>query len=175
MFVLLIIRFVCLGEFALIETKAIFPLLPRSDFTGQLAWGAWVFAAGRSSFGIIIYYFYQFMEVIKGDSPLLATAKWSGAAASCAVAGLGDWISWSFASKRHHVLHNGIFHSRSLNICHSARRPNLLGASICSELNHLIGNVSLLMSTSSLYLDLYNFGWSFHFQGQVLSFKHHYT
>ncbi|KAJ5503781.1 hypothetical protein N7463_006655 [Penicillium fimorum] len=57
-------------------------------FTGELAWVLGCIAAGWSSFGIIIYYFYQFMDVIKGDSPLLATAKWSGAAASDAVAAL---------------------------------------------------------------------------------------
>jgi hypothetical protein len=45
-------------------------------------------AAGWSSFRIIIYYFYQFMEGIKGDSPLLATTKWSAAAPSGAIAAL---------------------------------------------------------------------------------------
>jgi hypothetical protein len=35
----------------------------------------WVYCNMLVQFWIIIYYFYQFMEVIKGDSPLLATAK----------------------------------------------------------------------------------------------------
>ncbi|KAJ5651669.1 hypothetical protein N7507_009095 [Penicillium longicatenatum] len=87
-YVLLIVGFLCLGAFAAIERKAMCPLLPRSVFTGKLAWVLGCIAAGWSSFGIIIYYFYQFMEVIKGDSPLLATAKWSGAAASGSVAAL---------------------------------------------------------------------------------------
>ncbi|KAJ5797314.1 uncharacterized protein N7503_006610 [Penicillium pulvis] len=87
-YVLLIIGFLCLGAFAVVERKAVCPLLPRSVFTGNLAWVLGCIAAGWSSFGIIIYYFYQFMEVIKGDSPLLATAKWSGAAASGAAAAL---------------------------------------------------------------------------------------
>ena len=87
-YVLLIVGFLCLFAFAAIERKAVCPLLPRSVFTGNLAWVLGCIAAGWSSFGIIIYYFYQFMEVIKGDSPLLATAKWSGAAASGAVAAL---------------------------------------------------------------------------------------
>ncbi|CAI7643587.1 unnamed protein product [Penicillium glandicola] len=87
-YVLLIVGFICLGAFGLIERKAPCPLLPRSVFTGQLAWVLGCIAAGWSSFGIIIYYFYQFMEVIKGDSPLLATAKWSAAAISGALAAL---------------------------------------------------------------------------------------
>ncbi|KAJ5679958.1 hypothetical protein N7462_008202 [Penicillium macrosclerotiorum] len=87
-YVLLIVGFLCLGAFAIIERQAVCPLLPRSIFTGDLAWVLGCIAAGWSSFGIIIYYFYQFMEVIKGDSPLLTTAKWSGAAASGAVAAL---------------------------------------------------------------------------------------
>ncbi|KAJ5700827.1 hypothetical protein N7536_003840 [Penicillium majusculum] len=87
-YVLLIVGFICIGAFALIERTAACPLLPRSVFTGELAWVLGCIAAGWSSFGIIIYYFYQFMEVIKGDSPLLATAKWSAAAASGAVAAL---------------------------------------------------------------------------------------
>ncbi|KGO48147.1 Major facilitator superfamily domain, general substrate transporter [Penicillium expansum] len=87
-YVLLIIGVVCLGAFASIERKAPCPLLPRSVFTSELAWVLGCIATGWSSFGIIIYYFYQFMEVIKGDSPLLATAKWSAAAASGAVAAL---------------------------------------------------------------------------------------
>ncbi|KAJ6080518.1 hypothetical protein N7467_010271 [Penicillium canescens] len=64
------------------------PLLPRAVFTGDLAWVLGCIAAGWSSFGIIIYYFYQFMEVVKGDSALLATTKWSAAAISGAIAAL---------------------------------------------------------------------------------------
>ncbi|KAJ5730664.1 uncharacterized protein N7483_005172 [Penicillium malachiteum] len=87
-YILLIIGFIFLGAFAMVERTALCPLLPGSVFTGDLAWVLGCIAAGWSSFGIIIYYFYQFMEVIKGDSPLLATAKWSGAAASGAIAAL---------------------------------------------------------------------------------------
>ncbi|KAJ5203580.1 hypothetical protein N7449_005659 [Penicillium cf. viridicatum] len=90
-YVLFIVGFIFIGAFALIERKATCPLLPRSVFrlfTGELAWVLGCIAAGWSSLGIIIYYFYQFMEVIKGDSPLLATAKQSAAAASGAVTAL---------------------------------------------------------------------------------------
>ncbi|OGE49482.1 hypothetical protein PENARI_c021G05602 [Penicillium arizonense] len=87
-YVLLIVGFLCLGAFALIERKSLCPLLPRAAFTGDLAWVLGCIAAGWSCFGIIISYFYQFMEVFKGDSALLATAKWSAAAISGAIAAL---------------------------------------------------------------------------------------
>ncbi|OJJ50122.1 hypothetical protein ASPZODRAFT_149525 [Penicilliopsis zonata CBS 506.65] len=87
-YALLIVGFVLLAVFALIERSAACPLLPRSVFTGDMAWVLGCISAGWSSFGIIIYYFYQFMEVIKGDSPLLATAKWSAATISGAIAAI---------------------------------------------------------------------------------------
>lgn len=87
-YALLIVGFVFFGVFIFVERSAPCPLIPRSVLSGDLAWVLGCIAAGWSSFGIIIYYFYQFMEVIKGDSPLLATAKWSAAAPSGAVAAL---------------------------------------------------------------------------------------
>lgn len=87
-YILLIISFVLLAVFGLIERTAICPLLPRSIFTGDLAWVLGCIAAGWSSFGIIIYYFFQFLEVIKGDTPLLAITKYVAAAPSGAVAAL---------------------------------------------------------------------------------------
>lgn len=87
-YALLIVGFVFFGVFVFVERSAPRPLIPRSVLSGDLAWVLGCIAAGWSSFGIIIYYFYQFMEVIKGDSPLLATAKWSAAAPSGAVAAL---------------------------------------------------------------------------------------
>ncbi|KAJ5174179.1 uncharacterized protein N7482_000056 [Penicillium canariense] len=72
-YTLLSVGFLCLGVFAVVERRPLCPL-PRAVFTGDLAWAVGRVAAGWSSFKIIIYYFYQFVEVIKGDSPLLATA-----------------------------------------------------------------------------------------------------
>lgn len=57
-YVLLIAGFICLGVFAVVERRAVCPLLPRSIFTGDLAWLLGCIAAGWSSFGINIYYFY---------------------------------------------------------------------------------------------------------------------
>lgn len=74
-YVLLVVGFILLAFFGYIEPTVKCPLLPRSIFTGDLAWVLDCIAAGWSSFGIIIYYFLQFREVIKGDSPLLATTK----------------------------------------------------------------------------------------------------
>ena len=91
-YVLLIIGFLSLVAFVFIEGSAQCPLLPRSIFTGDLAWVLSCIAAGWSSMGIIVYYFYQFMLVIKGDTPLLATAKFSGAAISGAIASITTGI-----------------------------------------------------------------------------------
>ncbi|KAE8341758.1 hypothetical protein BDV24DRAFT_150881 [Aspergillus arachidicola] len=87
-YVLLIVGFIIFGGFLWIERIAQCPLLPSAVFTGDLAWVLGCIAAGWSSFGIIIYYFYQFMEEVKGNSPLLATAKWVAAAPSGAIAAL---------------------------------------------------------------------------------------
>ncbi|THC95644.1 hypothetical protein EYZ11_004857 [Aspergillus tanneri] len=87
-YVLLIVGFALMALFAVIERSARCPLLPRSIFTGDLAWVLSCIAAGWSSFGILVYYFYQFMQVIKGDTPLLATAKMSTATVSGAVAAM---------------------------------------------------------------------------------------
>ena len=85
-YVLLIVGFILLGLFAFIELRAQRPLLPRSLFTKDLGWVLGCVGAGWSSFGILVFYFFQFMEVVKGDTPLLASAKWSGTSVSGAIA-----------------------------------------------------------------------------------------
>src|SRR4051794_29032346 len=56
--------------------------------------------------------------------------------------GTYHWIpTWSPPAQRDHVLRNGIFHGWSLNLCHRACRPSLLGTSIRGEHRHLLGNV----------------------------------
>lgn len=85
-YVLLIVGFLFLALFIFIERSAPCPLLPRSMFSGKLAWVLGCITAGWSSFGILVFYYYQFLEVIKGDSPLLVTAKWAAASVSGAVA-----------------------------------------------------------------------------------------
>ncbi|RFU78030.1 major facilitator superfamily domain, general substrate transporter [Trichoderma arundinaceum] len=87
-YALLIVGFLFLGGFGLVERKARFPLIPTSIFTGDLGWTLSCIAAGWASFGITLYYYYQFMEVIKGDEPLLAVGKWAAAPIMGVIAGL---------------------------------------------------------------------------------------
>ncbi|KAL1983239.1 hypothetical protein VTN96DRAFT_337 [Rasamsonia emersonii] len=87
-YVLLIVGFLFLALFAFVERNAACPLLPRAVFSGELAWVLGCIAAGWSSFGIVIYYYYQFMETIKGDTPLLALAKWTAAPIVGAIAAI---------------------------------------------------------------------------------------
>jgi MFS family permease len=87
-YVLLIVGLLSLGAFALVERKATCPLLPTSVFTGDVAWALSCIAAGWSSFGIANYYWFQTMEVLENNSPLLAVGKWSAAPVMGIVAGL---------------------------------------------------------------------------------------
>ncbi|PTB59452.1 hypothetical protein M431DRAFT_75031 [Trichoderma harzianum CBS 226.95] len=87
-YVLLIVGFLSLAAFGIVESKAKFPLIPTSVFTGDLGWTLSCIAAGWASFGIGLYYYYQFMEVIKGDEPLLAVGKWAPAPIMGIIAGL---------------------------------------------------------------------------------------
>ncbi|KAJ5729810.1 Major facilitator superfamily domain general substrate transporter [Penicillium malachiteum] len=85
-YILLILSFLCLALFLWIEQHVACPLLPRGIFSEEVAWVLACMAAGWSSFGIVVFYFFQFMEVIKGDTPLLVLAKWTPSAISGAVA-----------------------------------------------------------------------------------------
>jgi MFS family permease len=87
-YVLLIIGFLCLVIFTFIERAAPCPLLPRSIFSGDLAWVLGCIAAGWSSFGIYVYYYFQFMQVIKQDTTLLSVAKWAPAPISGGIAAI---------------------------------------------------------------------------------------
>lgn len=88
------------------------------------------------------------MEVIKGDSPLLGTAKWSAAAPSGAIAALvtgfllGRWC--------HHVLCYGLLYNRSMHLRHCTRAANLLGTSFCREPDYILGNVCVPSSHSTV-------------------------
>ncbi|KAL7819787.1 MFS general substrate transporter [Trichoderma gracile] len=87
-YVLLVVGFLFLGGFGFVERKARFPLLPTSVFTGDLGWTLSCIAAGWASFGIGLFYYYQFMEVIEGDEPLIVVAKWAPAPIMGVIAGL---------------------------------------------------------------------------------------
>ncbi|KAJ5956783.1 Major facilitator superfamily domain general substrate transporter [Penicillium viridicatum] len=85
-YVLLIVGFLCLALFIWTELHATCPLLPRETFSEDVAWVLGCIAAGWSSFGVVVFYFFQFMEVIKGEAPLLVLAKWAPSAVSGAIA-----------------------------------------------------------------------------------------
>lgn len=85
-YILLIVGFVFLAVFLVIEHKATCPLLPWDALTGDVGWVLGCIAAGWSSFGTAIFYYYQFMQVVQGDTGLLVSAKWCPAAISGAIA-----------------------------------------------------------------------------------------
>ncbi|CAF1165573.1 unnamed protein product [Adineta ricciae] len=77
-YALLIVSVLIIGLFIFIEMKTEEPIMPLSiwlvkGFPGVLA----CIALGWSSFGIFIYYIVQFLQVIRGASPLLTTAMLS--------------------------------------------------------------------------------------------------
>ncbi|KAJ5929540.1 hypothetical protein N7454_006490 [Penicillium verhagenii] len=85
-YVLLIVGILIIGAFLYVESKAAYPLLPRSVFKGETGWVLGCICAGWSSFGVVVFYFYAMMTNIESNSGLLATAKFSGVAVSGAIA-----------------------------------------------------------------------------------------
>ncbi|KAH6607126.1 drug resistance [Trichoderma cornu-damae] len=85
-YVLLIVGLLFLGAFAWIEVHAAFPLLPTNLFSGSLGFVLACVAAGWSSFGIWLFYLWQILELIRGKSPLEASAEFTVAAISGACA-----------------------------------------------------------------------------------------
>ncbi|EHK22737.1 uncharacterized protein TRIVIDRAFT_191425 [Trichoderma virens Gv29-8] len=85
-YVLLIVGFLFLGVFAWIEVHATFPLLPTKLFSGHLGFVLACVGTGWSSFGIWLFYLWQIMELIRGQSPLVSSAQFSAAAISGACA-----------------------------------------------------------------------------------------
>jgi len=85
-YVLLIVGILFLVLFMFVERKAACPLLPSSVFKGDVGWVLGCIAAGWSSFGILVFYYYNFLEEIEHNSGLLVTAKWAGSSLSGATA-----------------------------------------------------------------------------------------
>ncbi|KAJ5136197.1 hypothetical protein N7448_004751 [Penicillium atrosanguineum] len=85
-YALLIVGILILGLFLFLEGKTAYPLLPRTALKGEVGWVLGCIAAGWSSFGVLVFYYYQILENIEGNSGLLVTAKWAGASASGACA-----------------------------------------------------------------------------------------
>ncbi|KAJ5935516.1 hypothetical protein N7466_005063 [Penicillium verhagenii] len=85
-YVLLIVGILIIGAFLYVESKAAYPLLPRSVFKGETGWVLGCVCAGWSSFGVVVFYFYAVMTNIESNTGLLVTAKFSGVAISGAIA-----------------------------------------------------------------------------------------
>ncbi|RDW91115.1 hypothetical protein BP5796_02280 [Coleophoma crateriformis] len=83
-YVLLIVGCIILGLFAIIESRAQFPLLPSDVFTAKTGFVLACIATGWASFGVWIFYLFQITEELRGFSPILA----SGGFAPAAVSGL---------------------------------------------------------------------------------------
>ena len=73
-FVLLIVGCLFIFTFLFIETKVSCPLLPMNSLSRELGFVLGCIAAGWSAFGIWLYYLWQFMEVLRQETPLQATA-----------------------------------------------------------------------------------------------------
>jgi len=85
-YVLLIVGILIMVLFLFLERRAAYPLLPRTALQGEVGWVLGCIAAGWSSFGVLVFYYYQILENIDGNSGLLVTAKWAGASVSGACA-----------------------------------------------------------------------------------------
>ncbi|KAJ5898908.1 hypothetical protein N7495_003652, partial [Penicillium taxi] len=87
-YALLIVGILIIVLFIFIERKAVYPLLPQSALRGEVGWVLGCIAAGWSSFGVVVFYFYNILENIEGNKGLLVTAKFCGAAVSGACAAI---------------------------------------------------------------------------------------
>ena len=73
--VLLILGLLLLGAFFAVERKVSTPLVPFSAFSGKTGFVLGCISLGWSSFGIWVFYFWQFAEILRGYNPLAVTAQ----------------------------------------------------------------------------------------------------
>ena len=82
-YVLLVVGFVSLGLFGYIESHvAKFPLIPFRVMSGDIGFLLACVGFGWASFSVWMYYFWQFLENLRGLSPLLASAQFTPVAVS---------------------------------------------------------------------------------------------
>ena len=81
-YILLIVGILLMLLFALIERRVKQPLVPLKVLSGETGFILICVAAGWSSFGIWIFYLWQFLEKLRGLSPLLGSAQFSPVAIS---------------------------------------------------------------------------------------------
>ena len=94
-YVLLILGIIFLAAFLFVEHHAIQPLLPPNIINVETGFTLGCIAVGWSSFGIYVFYIWQFMEVLRGSSPLSATAQYApvGISGLCAAITTGFLLS----------------------------------------------------------------------------------
>ena len=93
--VTLIIGILFLMAFAFIEHRVSHPLLPPNMINVETGFTLACIACGWGSFGIWIYYLWQFMEILRKSSPLLVTAQYApvGISGLCAAITTGFLMS----------------------------------------------------------------------------------
>ncbi|RYP12697.1 hypothetical protein DL765_007197 [Monosporascus sp. GIB2] len=88
-YITLILGILILGVFFFIEIRyATHPLIPFNTLSSDVSFTLGAIACGWGCFGIWIYYSWQFLLVLRTESPLLATAHFSPVAISGAVAAI---------------------------------------------------------------------------------------
>lgn len=99
-YVLLIIGLLMLGLFAIIQSRAEYPLLPFDVFSSRTSFVLACVGLGWSSFGVWVFYTWQIMEETRGLTPLLSSAQFAPVAISglCAALTTGFILSKVLAS-----------------------------------------------------------------------------
>ena len=94
-YVLLILGLGIMAVFFAIENRVPCPLLPLHSLSRDTGFVLGCVAAGWSAFGIWLYYLWQFMEVLRHETPLQATAYFVPVALSglCAALAAGKLLS----------------------------------------------------------------------------------
>ena len=94
-YVLLILGLLLLVAFFVVERKVSTPLVPFQAFSGKTGFVLGCIALGWSSFGIWVFYYWQFAEVLRGHSPLLVSAQIvpAGISGLCAAVTTGILLS----------------------------------------------------------------------------------
>lgn len=87
-YVLLIVGALFLGAFFFVESKAADPLVPIHYLTKEVVFVLAAIACGWATFGIWLYYLWQFWEELRGISPLLGSAMISPVTISGAFAAI---------------------------------------------------------------------------------------
>ncbi|MCJ1379018.1 hypothetical protein MMC17_002117 [Xylographa soralifera] len=72
--VLLILGLIFIVAFFIVERRVKQPLLPLDALSGNVGFVLGCIALGWSSFGIFLYYFWQFLGVLRQEEPLLTAA-----------------------------------------------------------------------------------------------------